>query len=151
LKRAADGWVVVSRRRAVLAAAVAAVGGALFVAGLGHAYLREWRRAAAWFATVVGAMLVLVVTFADPRTVTLSTLPVTVLGPLVALSLASVVDAYRVGRRADRETAPTCPHCGRVLDADLDFCPWCTRAVDRTVDPDADVDPEADAPPARSQ
>lgn len=26
--------------------------------------------------------------------------------------------------------APACPNCGKDLDADLDFCPWCTTRLD---------------------
>lgn len=29
------------------------------------------------------------------------------------------------------EDAPSCPACGKDLDPDLDFCPWCTTKLDR--------------------
>ncbi|WP_348612142.1 zinc ribbon domain-containing protein [Halobaculum rarum] len=30
----------------------------------------------------------------------------------------------------DAAEAPACPNCGKDLDADLDFCPWCTTRLD---------------------
>ncbi|MFB6111017.1 MAG: hypothetical protein ABEJ35_00610 [Halobacteriaceae archaeon] len=82
--------------------------------------------------------------------------PMTIL-PLFIVNGLNVVDAYLSARRANRrhqastllpgrgnssneEPAPAatdahptpgdCPNCGRELDADLDFCPWCTTRLD---------------------
>jgi hypothetical protein len=84
---------------------------------------------------------VLVAAFADPRTVTLATLPPAVSAPVVALLATSVVDAYVVARRRAAEAGARCPHCGRPVDSDLDldFCEWCTEPLDRD-DEDADAD-----------
>ncbi|QZY00977.1 zinc ribbon domain-containing protein [Halobaculum rubrum] len=30
---------------------------------------------------------------------------------------------------SDTAEAPACPNCGKDLDADLDFCPWCTTRL----------------------
>jgi len=119
-------------RRAAVAVVVGSVGAVLGVAGAGHVYLRRWRRAAAWFAGVLGVSLVLVFLFVDPGTVTAESLPTVVLVPLVALLLASVVDAYRVARVSDEsgDDDPTCPSCGRSLDPTLDFCWYCSDRAD---------------------
>ena len=124
-------------RRAAFAVVVGAIGAFVGIAGAGHVYLRRWRRAAAWFSIVLGASLVLVFVFTDPETVTAEMLPPAVVGPVAALLLASVVDAYLVGRRG-RTTrgrgaegdGPTCPSCGRDIDPTLDFCWYCSAPVE---------------------
>ncbi|MFC7136448.1 zinc ribbon domain-containing protein [Halobaculum litoreum] len=131
---------------------------ALAVTGLGHVYLRRWARALGWFAATFAAVLVLVppevveaINTGGPVGDPLSALPP------VFVVLASAVDAYLLARRhndalererhavgaaaggddvarsgdaADGE-APSCPNCGKELDADLDFCPWCTTELPR--------------------
>lgn len=144
-----------ARRRALIAAAVGLLGGALGAAGAGHAYLREWRRAVAWFLVVLGVGLVLVSVYTDPETVTWqSDLPLEVVLPLLVLSLLSAVDAYAVARKQATATATaaaggapgdavsdersdgelTCPNCGQEVDPELDFCHWCTERLDRDAD-----------------
>lgn len=126
------GAMIDAERRTLLAVAISVGGAAVGVAGAGHAYLREWGRAFAWFSLVLGTGLVLVAGFADPETATLSTLPLRVTGPVVVLLALNTVDTYAVARRersvtavdADEPTVP-CPACGRELDPDLSFCPWC--------------------------
>ncbi|MFC6795806.1 zinc ribbon domain-containing protein [Halobaculum halobium] len=34
------------------------------------------------------------------------------------------------GGASTDDEAPACPNCGKELDADLDFCPWCTTRLD---------------------
>jgi hypothetical protein len=133
------------RERRVAVAVVVSVAGALIgIAGAGHAYLREWGRAFVWFSLVLGAGLVLVGAFADPETATIATLPLRVTVPLALLLTLNTVDAYYVARRGrgsagvsvrgtptrrspggNAEPTPTCPSCGRDLDPELSFCPWC--------------------------
>lgn len=126
---------------------------AVLVAGLGHAYLRRWRRAALWFVAILGVGVALSATFADPATMGPTNLPVVVMGPLLVLYALSAADAFRIARTtrragtvagavgranpADRdgpdatpEDAETCPHCGKSTDPDLDFCTWCTEPLD---------------------
>ncbi|UIP00798.1 zinc ribbon domain-containing protein [Halobaculum sp. CBA1158] len=124
---------------------------ALAVTGLGHAYLRRWLRGFGWLAVTYAAALLLVppeaieaLAAGDP-----SADPTQVLPPLIVI-VASAVDAYVLARRtrsnavhvsaAEFEEAaaggeaaeqPACPSCGRELDADLDFCPWCSTELDR--------------------
>lgn len=128
---------------------------AVLVAGLGHAYLRRWRRAALWFVAILGVGVALSATFADPATMGPTDLPVTVAGPLLALYGLSAADAFRIARTNRRATAvagsvagddpadsidrdegdtpraapDTCPHCGKSTDPDLDFCTWCTEPL----------------------
>jgi hypothetical protein len=121
--------MVDTRRRAVVAVLFGVFGAAIGIAGVGHAYLRRWRRAAAWFALVVGAAMVLIYVFDDPATATPSTLPQEVIVPVLALLVTSVLDAYVVARRADTGEEPACPHCGRPVDTEIDFCQWCTEPL----------------------
>jgi len=115
-----------------------AIGAAVGIAGVGHVYLREWRRAAAWFALVVGSALVLGAVFvdpgADPANLSPESIPETVTLPIAALLLPSMLDAYLVASRStpddEESTGPACPHCGKELDGDLDFCPWCTTRLE---------------------
>lgn len=109
---------------------------ALAVAGLGHAYLRRWGRAAAWFLTIVTTGVVLVSTFADPATTSIREMPLSVLLPIGGLFALSAVDAYLLAAReptrdegSGDEGAPRCPECGREVDSQLDFCHWCTRRL----------------------
>jgi hypothetical protein len=154
-----------ARRRALIAAAVGLLGAALGIVGAGHAYLREWRRAIAWFALVIGVGIVLMSIYTDPSsygdpwTVTAADLPLEVVLPILTLSLLSVLDAYAVARKQATGSArggavaevegqqggaaggplgddqETCPHCGQEVDPELDFCHWCTEPLER--EPDA--------------
>jgi hypothetical protein len=131
-----------SDRRVIVTVVVSVVGAVIGVAGAGHAYLREWGRAFAWFSLVLGAGLVLVASFADPETATPSTLPLRVTGPIILLLTLNTLDAYYVARRSGRgggqrgvavddsaQLVP-CPSCGRESDPELSFCPWCAGPRD---------------------
>lgn len=139
-----------NRRRSVIVVLLA-VGGAVFgVAGVGHAYLREWKRALLWFLLALFGGAALVVSAAG-ETVPSSVLdlPPTVTAGIAFILLISVVDAYLVSVRTARSAvagsaAPptdagdgttlegetketiTCPYCGQETDPELDFCTWCT-------------------------
>ncbi|MFA1610547.1 DUF7575 domain-containing protein [Halobellus rubicundus] len=131
-----------TRRRALIATLVAVLGASVGVAGAGHLYLRQWRRAAAWFSVVVGATIVLLSVFVDPATLSLSdpaavanvepaSLPTAVTAPVFALLLLNALDAYRLAARGPQTAdAPQCPACGGELDPELDFCPWCTTRLE---------------------
>jgi hypothetical protein len=133
----------ISRKRPWLAALLGAV-----ATGLGHLYLRRWRRAFGWLALLVGVSVV----FVDPATIdALATGgpvdPLSVV-PLAVVAGFSVADAYllaharnavartRAGPDGDRTH---CPNCGKELDADLAFCHWCSAELEA-----------ADAGPAES-
>ncbi|MFB6150418.1 MAG: zinc ribbon domain-containing protein [Haloarculaceae archaeon] len=128
----------VSRKRPWLAALLAAL-----ATGLGHLYLRRWRRALGWFA----AVLVVTVVFVDPAAVEslarFESVDPMAVAPLLVVGALSVVDAYVLAlaqNAAARLTAPSngqpthCPQCGRELDPDLDFCHWCTADVGNAAD-----------------
>jgi hypothetical protein len=129
-------------RRAAVAAVVGAIGAIVGIAGAGHVYLRQWRRAATWFSVVLGVSVLLMFAFTDPQTVTASSLPAEVVGPVAALLLASVADAYLAGRGgrtprgAAADNGPSCPACGRDLDPSLDFCWYCSAPVEGRVEDD---------------
>jgi drug/metabolite transporter (DMT)-like permease len=131
-----------SRRRAILAALIGVLGASVGVAGAGHVYLREWRRAVAWFTFVLGVGLVLLSVFTDPVSIVNTDptdVPTTVTAPLFFLLFLSSLDAYYVAsrgvqREGDGDGGTKCPHCGGELDPDVAFCPWCATELDgRTV------------------
>ncbi|MBV0902672.1 zinc ribbon domain-containing protein [Haloarcula salina] len=122
-----------SAKRPWLAAVLAAL-----VTGLGHLYLRRWRRAIGWLAALVATSYVLVEpaavdalasgTVADPFAVL----------PILLVAGLSVADAYLLARAQNAVARVTvtpegqlthCPTCGRELETDLDFCHWCTTDV----------------------
>ncbi len=132
--------------RPILAAVLA-----LAVAGLGHAYLRRWARAAGWFALIIGSGIALVGLFADPAT-EVQDLPPRVIYPLVGLFALSAIDAYRIASRQNAEVdaaaedgdeAERCPNCGKELDAGVDFCPWCAHELSSPPDEEESEDAEA--------
>jgi len=128
----------------VVATLAAVLGATVGIAGVGHLYLRRWRRATAWFAVVVGATAALIATFVlpglgglgDPTAVAAiepSSLPSVVVWPVFALLLLSTLDAHRLATATPPAAAgdhPACPSCGKELDRDIDFCPWCTAELE---------------------
>jgi len=123
------------RKRPWVAALLSAL-----VTGLGHLYLRRFRRAVGWLAVA----LVVGIVFVDPA-VAEALATGTLSNPLAAwpaavVSVFSVLDAYVLARTenvlADARARPDdtvsrCPHCGKELDPDLSFCPWCSTELDR--------------------
>lgn len=86
-------------RRATVAVLVGLVGATIMVAGVGHVYLRRWRRAATWFGGGVVFFAALIVTFADPTATSVASVPPSVLAPYFLFLTFSVADAYLVARR----------------------------------------------------
>ncbi|MFA1610111.1 DUF7575 domain-containing protein [Halobellus rubicundus] len=139
--------------------------------GLGHFYLRRWRRGLGWFLAAVVTSLVFVPADAAQALLTGGGDP-SALFPMFVVGVASVADAYVLARASQREARSrtgeptpddaadaesgdarsaatpsgvpgvggtvgeeptdggTCPNCGKELDPDLDFCPWCTTRLD---------------------
>lgn len=123
----------------------------ILATGLGHAYLRRWRRAFGWIIALFGVATL----FVDPAALKtfvrggssdlLSVTPVLVVGSL------SVVDAYVLAHAQNTMSrlTPTqngelthCPDCGKELDPDLDFCQWCSADLTRSVAESAAEQPE---------
>jgi hypothetical protein len=116
---------------------VAAVLGAAAM-GLGHLYLRRWRRAFGWFAIFFGVSFLSVEPAALAAVARGSPGDPTALAPVFVVGVLSVADAYLLARARNATTQPVsvpgerpirCPNCGDELDAELGFCHWCAAAV----------------------
>ncbi|MDG5821206.1 zinc ribbon domain-containing protein [Natronococcus sp. A-GB7] len=136
-----------SRKRPWLAALLAAL-----VTGLGHLYLWRLRRAVGWLAASILVTFLLVdqAAFETLAGGDLGTDALLAVWPMYAVVALSVVDAYLIARRpatggespassaggeatvpsADEDAAPSCPHCGKELDPELEFCHWCTTPLE---------------------
>ncbi|MFB6146257.1 MAG: zinc ribbon domain-containing protein [Halobacteriaceae archaeon] len=149
-----------SRTRGVVAAVLA-----FLYPGLGHLYLREWLRALSWFGLAIATAAIVipdaVVTAFDQRGLqglyeASRSLPLRTVVPLFAVRLLNVLDAYLTGvghapfatpsgTESPADHPATCPECGKDLDDDLDFCPWCTTRLDGG-DGDEESGADADGP-----
>ena len=131
-----------TRTRAFIAAVLATI-----YPGLGHVYLRTWFRAFAWFglsiltaAVVIPPDVVSATEAGDLAAIweASQNLPMEALVAILAVRVLNVVDAAWLGLRPRSVSAtaegPTCPNCSRELDADLDFCHWCTTPLEGTAD-----------------
>lgn len=146
---------------------IAAVLGFLYP-GLGHVYLRRWVRALSWFVLALATAALVVPESAfqafqadgvDGLMEASESFGLEVTLSLFAVRILNVVDAYLVAARDTAasvvEQVPTpggvgdaddggeqmpeeCPECGKELDDDLDFCPWCTARLDTDADADAE-------------
>ena len=136
--------------------------------GLGHFYLRRWKRGLGWVAVALAVSALLVPPEAA-RALVSGGGDLATLAPLLAVGVASVADAYVLARMQQREprdrggdgasvasesnpksepetgdrsviaagaagrvsgsTDAECPECGKELDPELDFCPWCTTRL----------------------
>ena len=119
--------------------------------GLGHAYLRAWARALVWVLLLTAATVVMIPPEIAPASFTVEAfmdayaqIPTYVSLAVFALTVLCALDAYRMAQAQNRRvvTPPTdevdipgpetggdvgtCPNCGKELDEDLDFCPWCS-------------------------
>ena len=110
-------------KRPWLAAVLAAT-----VTGLGHVYLWRLRRALGWLAVAVAVGFLTLPQGFEPT----ATGPADAL-PLLGVSVVSTVDAYRLARATggdadavEPDATPNCPECGRELDPEVEFCPWCS-------------------------
>lgn len=140
-----------STKRPWLAAALG-----VLATGLGHLYLRRWARAL-WWITLSFSVTVLFVPDATLDAVVAGTAgrgDLLGLAPVLAVVAASTVDAYLLAHahNARRITVATdgtltkCPNCRKELDADIEFCHWCTAEFSdfRVVPPDNEQPTEDD-------
>jgi len=87
-----------SRRRPWLAVVLA-----LVVSGLGHAYLRRWARAFGWYVAITATVVFLVPDAAVDQIFAGELPPVDEIAPVLLVVAASVIDAYVVAVRNNRE------------------------------------------------
>jgi hypothetical protein len=87
-----------TRRRPWLAALLA-----LVVSGLGHAYLRRWARAFGWYVAVTAVVFVFVPESAISSVLAGGPPPLRDVAPAAAVVGASVIDAYVLALRNNRE------------------------------------------------
>ncbi|MFC6756119.1 MULTISPECIES: DUF6677 family protein [Haloarcula] len=115
--------------------------------GLGHVYLREWLRALLWFGLVFSSTTLLIndslmaplsdgVSLEALLTVS-QNIPMEASVVLFVITAFSMADAFYMATRGNAEAetevvaGADCPHCGKELEDDLDFCHWCTTKLDR--------------------
>lgn len=117
---------------------------AVIVPGLGHIYIRMWLRAALWFALYFVTIEFMVPSEALPDSASFSAfadagaaVPPAVALLVLMVSITNIIDAYlltkqqnNVIRRHSGDAPASCPHCGKDLDEDLEFCHWCTTPLD---------------------
>jgi len=134
------------RKRPWLAAILAFV-----YPGLGHVYLREWLRAVLWFGLVISTTTLLVDRAAMApldRGLSLEALlaasrsvPLEASVALLAITMLSMADAFWMATRENAEAevveGASCPHCGKELEDDLDFCHWCTTRLEQPSEPES--------------
>jgi len=112
--------------------------------GFGHLYLRRWLRGLGWIALAFAVT----VAFVPEQTVEAMAAGESLsnqnsLYPTMVVQLAGAFDAFVLAYRentgidasgdidldvpvvADDGTI-TCPNCGKEVDADMEFCHWCT-------------------------
>ena len=130
-----------TRKRPWLAAMLS-----VLATGLGHLYLRRWKRALGWLATLYVVAVLFVPSSVLDTLFTGGPVDLLAAAPVLLVSGLCVLDAYLLAHvqntferlvtievsqptESDAE-AVRCPSCGRALDADLDFCHWCTTQLD---------------------
>jgi len=127
-----------------------------FLPGIGHVYLREWLRAAMWFALAVSAVLLFVpmpdAVMASAEAGGMESAWTAAMEATSDLSLEAMVPvlAVRIFSRSvgsdDGNGGAECPSCGRTVDDDLDFCQWCTTPLPGREDgSDGEVSAESSA------
>lgn len=129
-----------SNRRILIAVVLS-----LIFPGAGHGYLRYWYRAITWFFLGVASVALVITesTLTGPSPGGIEAivqwsmnLPARVHFAMFVVSVLSAIDATILIVREDArlsanvEEGTKCPHCGGELDAELDFCPWCTTRFD---------------------
>ena len=134
-------WIT---RRSIVATVLA-----LVYPGLGHLYLRAWLRAIAWFvvALIAAAMVMPESAYAAYEANGFSglleasqNLPTDVILSMTVVRVLNALDAYltalqKAVTKPEPSGAGTCPNCGKELDEDLDFCPWCSVELTETDQP----------------
>lgn len=125
---------LIRRRRPLVAALLA-----LLYPGLGHLYLRRWLRGLLWFGLIASATAVMIPAGpleaasgglggsleAAGRAVGAMSMESRLI--LAGMTAMEMLDAYLLAKDGGSPEGDGCPSCGKELDADLAFCPWCTH------------------------
>lgn len=109
--------------------------------GLGHAYVRSWRRALCWYLGGFGLLLVaspelLAAVFGTQGVEALleasRQIPVeTLVAVVISVRVLGTADVWLLlTRRARSDGKAHCESCARESDPDIDFCPWCLDAAE---------------------
>ncbi len=87
-----------TRRRPWLAVLLA-----VLVSGLGHAYLRRWGRAFGWYVAITATLVLVVPDAAMEQLFAREIPPIADVAPALVVVVASILDAYLVAVRNNRE------------------------------------------------
>jgi len=125
--------------------ALAAAGLSVFFPGAGHALIRDWGR-----ALLFAGLFVLTAVFFFPleslsaagsvseattifetETSRLNQFMLSFIVFFAAVDSALRAVGYPRGAGSNAgDDGPSCPHCGKELDEDIDFCHWCTTRLE---------------------
>lgn len=124
--------------------ALFAAGLSILLPGAGHALLRDWGRAVIFGGTFIFASILFLPhehlwaaassgAYGDMSGIVESEMSLFEQLPLSFLALFAAIDAgfqalTRASNPDDDDTS--CPHCGKALDEDLEFCHWCTARLE---------------------
>ena len=122
--------------------ALAAAGLSMVLPGAGHALIRDWIRALLFAGIAISAMALLLPfeTLADAGSVGEATdifvgetdlvHRLLLTGIVFWAALDATFRATAGAGKGNATDAPSCPHCGRDLDEELEFCHWCTMPLE---------------------
>ncbi|MXV60831.1 zinc ribbon domain-containing protein [Natronorubrum sp. JWXQ-INN-674] len=146
--------------------ALAAAGLSVFMPGAGHALIRDWLRALVFAGLYISAILLFFPTeqiaaagsisdamdIATSETDTISQFVLSFLVLFAAIDATFRAMGFPPGsNNGESVEGPSCPECGKELDADLEFCHWCTTRIE-PVEPEsesADADQSEREEPTR--
>ncbi|WP_049922783.1 DUF7575 domain-containing protein [Halopiger djelfimassiliensis] len=123
--------------------ALVAAGLSLLMPGAGHAFNRDWLRAALFAGLFITAAAIFLPTeqiaatesMAESMDVVAAETDTRAQFLFSFIALFAALDAtFRAlefpPTSAGSSEGPTCPECGKELDEDLEFCHWCTARLE---------------------
>ncbi len=119
----------------------------IVIPGLGHLYLRLWKRALLWLGLSLLASVLFVPDGVVPESFSVEgflevsqTVPTEGAVVVLAVSAFCMLDVYLMARYLNSQSTQTaegtqsrqqnCPNCGKELDPDITFCHWCTTELE---------------------
>ncbi|WP_435344981.1 DUF6677 family protein [Haloarchaeobius sp. HRN-SO-5] len=118
------------RRRTVIAVVLS-----FLFPGLGHAYVRQWLRAAGFAAMAVAVVFLFGPSIdasgslADTVATAWTSLSVEANLAMSVVEFVAMLDVYLLVTATADAAPESCPNCGRELDDELAFCPWCAHEL----------------------